>query len=66
MIPDITLPNTRTRVRLPLFRIVQYNHVPIKGTGIIPDIYIPTNYDALLKGYDKKMQVVKEMINKKG
>ena len=62
MIPDIILPNTKTRVRLPLFRIVQYKHIATKGTGIIPDIYIPTNYDALLKGYDKKMQVVKKLI----
>jgi hypothetical protein len=66
MIPDIRLPNTRIRVRLPLFRIVQYMHVQKKGTGIIPDIYVPTSYDALLKGYDKKMQVVKDMIYKKG
>ncbi|CAN5790037.1 S41 family peptidase [soil metagenome] len=62
MIPDIILPNTKTRVRLPLFRIVQYNHIAEKGTGVIPDIYIPTNYDALIKSYDKKMQVVKEII----
>ena len=65
MIPDITLPNTKTRVRLPLMRLVQYKHVPKTGTGVIPDLYIGTSYDALLKSYDKKMQVVKEMIRKK-
>ncbi len=65
MIPDITLPNTHLRVRLPLFRLVQYNHVPKDGRGIIPDVYIGTSYDALLKGYDKKMQVVMEMIKQK-
>ena len=62
LIPDIILPNTRVRVRLPLFRIVQYNHIATKGTGVIPDIFIPTSYDALLKSYDKKMQVVKKLI----
>ena len=31
-----------------------------------PDIYIGTNYDALLKGVDYKMQVVMEMIREKG
>ncbi len=62
MIPDITLPNTHLRVRLPLFRLVQYKHVPKDGRGVMPDIYIGTSYDALLKGYDKKMQVVMEMI----
>lgn len=65
MIPDITLPNTGIRVRLPLFRLVQYNHIPKTGTGIIPDIYIGTSYDALLKGYDKKMQVIKDMIKRR-
>ncbi len=65
MIPDITLPNTKLRVRLPLFRLVQYNHIAQKGTGIIPDIYIGTSYEALLKGYDKKMQVVKQLIYSK-
>ena len=65
MIPDIILPNTHVRVGLPLFRLVQYNHVEKKGTGIPPDIYVGTSYDALLKGYDKKMQVVKEIIMNK-
>ncbi len=65
MIPDITLPNTRIRVRLPLFRLVQYHHVPKDGRGIMPDIFIGTNYEALVNGIDKKMQVVMEMIKKK-
>ncbi len=64
MIPDIILPNTRTRVRLPLFRLVQYNHQPKTGSGIPPDIYVGTSYEALLKGYDKKLQVTREMILK--
>lgn len=66
LIPDITLPNTHIRVRLPLFRLVQYHHVPKDGRGVPPDIYIGTNYDALIKGIDKKMQVVMEMIRSKG
>jgi C-terminal processing protease CtpA/Prc len=65
MIPDITLPNTHLRVRLPLFRLVQYKHVPKNGLGVPPDIFIGTSYDALIKGYDKKMQVVMEMIKAK-
>ncbi len=65
MIPEIILPNTKVRIRLPLFRLVQFNHPPKTGTGIIPDVYIGTSYDALKKGYDKKMQVVKEMIMEK-
>jgi hypothetical protein len=62
MIPDMKLPNTKTTVRLPLYKLVQYNHVPKTGTGVIPDWYIGTSYDALLKGYDYKMKEVRERI----
>jgi C-terminal processing protease CtpA/Prc len=62
LIPDIVLPNTKLRVRLPLFKLVQYKHIPKTGTGVIPDVYVPTSYDALLKSIDKKMEVVIEMI----
>jgi hypothetical protein len=62
-IPEVKLPNTHIRVNMPLFRVVQYRHEnQNKGKGIWPDIYIPTSYDALKKGYDMKMKVVKEMI----
>lgn len=61
MIPYITLPNTKVRVRIPLYRLVQYNHVAQKGTGVYPDIYIPTSYDAIKVGYDMKM---KSIVNK--
>lgn len=63
MIPDIILPHTGVRVRLPLFRLVQYKHKPeLKGSGIIPDLYIGTSYDAILKGYDYKMKLIRERI----
>jgi len=65
LIPDIILPNTHIKVRLPLFRLVQYNHVPKDGRGIQPDIYIGTNYNALLKGFDYKMKFVMDMIKAK-
>jgi C-terminal processing protease CtpA/Prc len=62
-IPEVKLPNTHIRVNMPLFRVVQYRHSnQNKGKGIWPDIYIPTSYEALKKGYDMKMKVVKEMI----
>ena len=62
MIPDITLPITKLRVRLPFFRIVQYNHVPKDGRGVVPGIYIPLSIEGIVKGQDKKMIIVKEMI----
>ncbi len=65
LIPDIVLPNTKLKVRLPLFRLVQYQHTVKDGRGVQPDIYIGTNLGALLKDIDYKMQVVMEMIRRK-
>jgi len=62
MIPDITLPLTGLRMRLPFFRLVQYNHVQKDGSGVLPDIYIPPTVDGVRKGIDRKMLIVKEMI----
>jgi len=64
MIPDIILPNTRLRVRLPFFRLVQYNHIAKKGTGIPPDILVNPTVKDILSNTDSKMEVVKEMILK--
>jgi Peptidase family S41 len=65
LIPDITLPNTRMRVRLPLVRLVQYKHVPQNGLGVMPDVYVPPNYESFIKRMDKKLQVVMELIKAK-
>lgn len=65
LIPDIVLPNTHIKVRLPLFRLVQYHHAPKDGRGVPPDINIGTNYNALVKGIDYKMKFVMDMIKAK-
>jgi hypothetical protein len=65
LIPDIVLPNTHIKVRLPLFRLVQYHHAPKDGRGIPPDIYLGTNYNALVKGFDYKIKFVMDMIKAK-
>jgi Peptidase family S41 len=65
MIPDIKLPNTKLRVRLPFFRIVQYNHIDIKGTGVIPDVYVKPVYKDVINDVDTKMEKVKKMIKEK-
>jgi hypothetical protein len=65
MIPDITLPNTKLRVRLPMFRLVQFQHVPKTGTGVIPDIYIGPTVESTAKEIDRKMVFVKDLIRQK-
>ena len=65
MIPDITLPNTKLRVRLPTFRLVQYNHVEKTGTGVVPDIYVGPTVESSRKDIDRKMEFVKQLIREK-
>lgn len=60
-LPEIKLPNTGLRIELPLYRLVMDKNRP-KGHGIIPDILIPPSSYAIRKGFDPKMQVIKEMI----
>jgi hypothetical protein len=62
LIPHVTLPNTGIRVRIPLFRVVQYNHGPKTGRGVMPDVYVPPMAYAVRQGLDLKMQKVKELI----
>lgn len=65
LIPEIRLPHSKLRVRLPLYRLIQYNHVSQNGSGILPDIYVGPSYKALVERRDRKMEVVREMIFKK-
>ena len=65
VIPDIKLPVTKLHVRLPFFRIVQYHHIDVKGTGVIPDVYIGPVYKDVVNGVDTKMEYVKKLINEK-
>lgn len=61
-IPDITLPVTKLKVRLPFFKLVQFNHVPKNGTGVLPDLYIPPTVEGIRKKQDRKMLIVKKLI----
>jgi hypothetical protein len=62
MIPRVTLPHTGMRVRVPLFRIVQYKHPPKDGRGVIPDVYVSPTVDAVTRGRDLKLEKVQELI----
>ena len=61
-IPEIILPHTRLRVRLPLFRLVQYDHVAIKGTGIPPDVFVRPSVRDIIDNVDRKMEVVRSLV----
>ncbi|MBS1566578.1 MAG: peptidase S41, partial [Bacteroidetes bacterium] len=45
-IPDVTLPNTRVRFRLPKFHMVMNRNYIKDGHGIIPDVVVKPSVDA--------------------
>lgn len=64
LIPDVTLPNTKVRFRLPLFRLVINKDIPHDGRGVQPEIYAgPTREDIRL-GKDYKLEKALGLIRK--
>ena len=61
-IPDIVLPNTGIRVRLPLYRIVNNHLLPFDGKGVPPDIEVKPGYEDVRKNEDPKMKKAIELI----
>jgi hypothetical protein len=62
LIPQVTLPHTGIRVRVPLFRLVQYQHPPKNGQGVQPDVLVTPTVEAVTKGTDLKMEKVRSLI----
>lgn len=62
MIPDIRLPNTRLRVRMPLFRIVQFKPGIKNGRGVIPDVLVVPVANAVRNSRDLKLEKTIELI----
>lgn len=62
MIPDVTLPNTRVRFRLPRFRLVMDTALVKAGRGIMPDIEVGYSSNFIKRGVDPKLGVVFRII----
>ncbi|MCF3110511.1 peptidase S41 [Niabella sp. CC-SYL272] len=62
LIPDVTLPATKIRFRLPLFRMVRDKHLPKDGQGVQPEILVQPTIEDIRRGRDYKMEKVKEQI----
>jgi hypothetical protein len=62
IIPDVTLPNTGLRFRLPRFRMVISKDRIKNGRGILPDVWALPTADAIRDGVDFKAMKVKELI----
>lgn len=61
-IPDVVLPNTRMKFRLPMFRLVMDTTAVASARGIMPDIEAAPTVETIRKGIDPKAEKVKEII----
>ena len=62
LIPDLILPETRIRFRLPLFRLVIDKNIPKDGRGVQPEVIAVPTTEAIRRGIDYKMEKVMELI----
>jgi hypothetical protein len=62
LIPDVTLPKTKVRFRLPLFRLVIDKDIPKNGRGVQPEVPSLPTVEAIKNGMDYKMDKVLELI----
>jgi len=62
MIPDVTLPHTKLRFRLPRFRLVIDRSRVKDGRGVLPDVPSLPTADAIGRGLDFKTEKAKELI----
>jgi hypothetical protein len=64
LIPDFVLPNSKNKVRIPLFRIVPNKNAPNNGRGVIPDIHVIPSTLSLKNGYDPVLLTTLSLIQK--
>jgi C-terminal processing protease CtpA/Prc len=64
LIPDVTLPITKVRFRLPLFRLVIDADIPKNGRGIMPEVEALPSVKDIRHNVDYKMEKVIELIKK--
>lgn len=62
IIPDVTLPHTKVRFRLPLFRLVIDKDLPKNGKGVEPDVSVSATPESIRRGVDAKMEKTLELI----
>lgn len=64
LIPDVTLPETGVRFRLPLFRLVIGKDIPKNGLGVQPEVFSGPTVETVKKGSDYKLDKAMELIKK--
>lgn len=64
LIPDVTLPKTGVRFRLPLFRLVIDKNYPKSGLGVQPEVESLPTVDDIRRNIDFKVVKAMELIKK--
>jgi C-terminal processing protease CtpA/Prc len=64
LIPDVTLPETGVRFRLPLFRMVIDKNYPKTGKGVQPEVESKPTVEAIRRNADFKLDKVMGLIKK--
>jgi hypothetical protein len=62
LIPDVTLPETGVRFRLPVFRLVIDKDIPKNGRGVQPEIPSLPTVEAVRRNADYKLEKALELI----
>lgn len=62
LIPDVTLPETKVRFRLPLFRLVMDRTIPKDGMGVQPEVYSLPTVEAIRRSRDFKAEKAVELL----
>jgi hypothetical protein len=62
MIPDVVLPNTKIRFRLPRFRLVMDKDLVKEGRGLMPDVEVGPTPQTIRLGIDPKVETVRKLI----
>jgi len=65
MLPDVTLPNTGVRFTLPKFKLVMDKDLVKDARGVMPDIEVGPQVEAIRRGIDPKVEAIKKIIEKK-
>jgi C-terminal processing protease CtpA/Prc len=64
LIPNVTLPETGVRFRLPLFRLVIDKNYPKTGKGVQPEVESKPTVEAIRRSADYKLDKAMELIQK--
>lgn len=65
LIPDVRLPETGIRFRLPKFRLVIDSTAVKDGRGVLPDIEIKSTRQSIIENRDLKVEAVRTLIIQK-